>query len=623
MAKKQKETKEVKKVENKTEEVKQEIKIPENLKKTYDELKPKLDKFTEEANKKFEKYIMGITMLPPPHPSQLPPEMPAQPGQPAPPQRPKDAVDLLILVDDSEPSKISKMEMLDKLTVIMEEVAKGIDPRIQPKPLLLSELWQNCFDAKYDLLQLISMSAPIFDRGMLAAVKIAELHKTMVLKKFEKYIVAYVLAGSLVQGRATPQSDIDVYIVVDDTDVKKMTRFELKDKLRAIIIGMGIEAGAMTGIQNKINIQVYILTDFWESIKEANPVIFTFLRDGVPFYDRGIFMPWKQLLRMGKIKPSPEAIDTYMSSGEQGLERVRFKLKDIGMEEFFWSILTPSQAALMHYGVPPPAPKETADLLRTLFVTKEKFMKEEDVKVLEDVIKTRKDMEHGTKQYITGKEIDDLYNRCQNYLKVLKELFAKIQTKKDEESIMTLYDTVSTTLRDVLKYENIERVGEDELIHVFEEEIISTNKLPSKFLRNLHDLMKAKHDYVEHRLDKTDIDKVRKSSSELLRVLIEYLQRKRSEDIKKVRIRVKIGERYGEIVILGNQAFINEDLDKPRPMKKAALEKDGSFGTLMDATPEELEQALANTEIPKSFAIKPKTYESVEKIFGKDVEILA
>ena len=31
-----------------------------------------------------------------------------------------------------------------------------------------------------------------------------------------------------------------------------MTRVELKDKLRAIIIGMGLEAGEMTGIRNKL-----------------------------------------------------------------------------------------------------------------------------------------------------------------------------------------------------------------------------------------------------------------------------------------------------------------------------------------------------------------------------------
>src|SRR3989344_1279262 len=113
---------------------------------------------------------------------------------------------------------------------------------------------------------------------MLAAIKIAEIHKTMVLKKFEKYIVSYVLAGSLVQGKATASSDIDVWIVIDDTDVKKMTRAELKDKLRAIIISMGVEAGDITGIKNKLNIQVYILTDFWDSLKEANPIIFTLLR---------------------------------------------------------------------------------------------------------------------------------------------------------------------------------------------------------------------------------------------------------------------------------------------------------------------------------------------------------
>ena len=266
-----------------------------------------------------------------------------------------------MLVDDSDSKKMSKLELKDKLVAIMGNIATEVDKNLVPQVVILSELWQNCYDGKYDSLQMIALSAPFFDRGMLAAIKIAEVHKTMVLKKFEKYIVSYVLAGSLVQGRATPTSDIDVWIVIDDTDVKKMTRAELKDKLRAIIIGMGIEAGELTGIRNKINIQVYILTDFWDSLREANPIIFTLLRDGVPFYDRGIFMAWKQLLRMGKIKPSAEAIDMFMGSGEQMLQRVGLKLKDIGMEDIYYAILTPSQAALMLYGIAPPTPKETIE----------------------------------------------------------------------------------------------------------------------------------------------------------------------------------------------------------------------------------------------------------------------
>ena len=39
--------------------------------------------------------------------------------------------------------------------------------------------------------------------------------------------------------------------------------------------------------ENILNVQVYLLTEFWEKVKDAEPVIFTFIRDGVPLYDRG------------------------------------------------------------------------------------------------------------------------------------------------------------------------------------------------------------------------------------------------------------------------------------------------------------------------------------------------
>ncbi|MBU0472058.1 MAG: nucleotidyltransferase domain-containing protein, partial [Nanoarchaeota archaeon] len=239
--------------------------IPDETKKKLEAIKSKLEKLKENILGKFEDYVMGIALLPPSKEEDN-----------------KEKINVLVLVDDSDSTKMPKEELKEKLSSIITKMAGEIDKNLAPEVVILTELWQSCYDAKYDLLQMIAMAAPVYDKGMLAAIKIAEVHKTMVLKKFEKYIVSYVLAGSLVQGRATPQSDIDVFIVIDDTDVKKMTRAELKDKLRAIIIGMGLDAGKMTGIENKLNIQVYILTDFWDNIKEANPIIFTFLRDGVP-----------------------------------------------------------------------------------------------------------------------------------------------------------------------------------------------------------------------------------------------------------------------------------------------------------------------------------------------------
>ncbi len=587
-----------------------EKKLPKDVQEKLKKIKEKLDDFQKQIVKKFDKYIMGVSLLPPPKPQQ---------GE----QPDKNRIHILVLVDDSDSQKMSKLELKQKLTVIIQKIAEDIDKNIVPQTVILSELWQSCYDAKYDLLQLIAMGAPIYDLGMLAAIKIAEIHKTMVLKKFEKYIVSYVLAGSLVQGRATKTSDIDVFVVIDDTDVKRMTRAELKDKLRAIIIGMGIEAGEMTGIKNKINIQVYILTDFWDSIKEANPIIFTFLRDGVPFYDRGIFMPWKQLLRMGKVKPSMEAIEMYMSSGEQMLQRVGAKLKDVAVEDMFYALLTPSQAALMLYGVPPPTPKETPDLMRDIFVKKEKLLEDKFVTTLEKVIKIRKDVEHGVKKEVSGKEVDELLDASDKYLKRVKKLFAQIEKMKEEESMLNVYDTIVTVIRDILKMENIEKVKADDVVNIFEKELVHAGKIPEKFLRMLRQIEKAKKDYEAGKLTKSEVETVKKNSSQIIKFLVEYIQRKRGREIERAKIRVKHGERYGEILLLEDTAFIVHDIDhEEKELSKALVKPDGSLGIIQKSSMEELEKHLAKYQIPPKSFIKEPIFEDLKRVFGKDVEVL-
>ncbi|MCX8147351.1 MAG: nucleotidyltransferase domain-containing protein [Candidatus Woesearchaeota archaeon] len=611
---KDKEAKEKQESAEKEEQLPEDLekKLPKEVKEKLKKIKEKLDEFNKQVLKKFDKYIMGIALLPPQKPSE---------GEQV--EIDKNKINVLVLVDDSDSQKMSKVELKQKLDAIINKIAEDIDKNIAPQTIILSELWQSCYDGKYEILQTIAVSAPIYDTGMLAAIKIAEVHKTMVLKKFEKYIVSYVLAGSLVQGRATKESDIDVFVVIDDTDVKRMTRAELKDKLRAIIIGMGIEAGELTGIKNKLNIQVYILTDFWDSIKEANPIIFTFLRDGVPFYDRGIFMPWKQLLKMGKIKPSMEAIEMYMSSGEQMLQRVSFKMKDIAMEDIYYALLTPSQAAIMLYGLPPPTPKETPDIMREVFVRKEKLLEENFVQILEKVIKIRKDVEHGTKKDVTGKEIDELLEDSEKYLKRIKKLFTQIEKMKEEENMVSIYDTITTIVRDILRMEGIEKAKSQEILELFETEMVHKGKIPDKFLRILHLIEKAKADYDAGKLTKSEVENVKKHASQLIKFLVEYMQRKRGREIERAKIRVKHGNRYGEVILLENEAFIIHDIDKEeKEISKAKLNPDGSLGTITESSLEEFENALAKVEIPPKVFIKEKVFEDLKRIFGKDVEVL-
>ncbi|MBI2108484.1 nucleotidyltransferase domain-containing protein [Candidatus Woesearchaeota archaeon] len=608
-------------------------KLPPDVQEKLKAIKSKLEKFQKKVMEKFDKYIVGIALLPPPKPAQMPqqlmPQAPSMPqiqmppgSQPAPADE-KDKIHVLILVDDSDSQKMPKQELKDKLTTIINSMALEIDKNFVTQTVILSELWQNCYDGKYDLLQLIAMSASVFDKGMLQAIRIAEIHKTMVLKKFEKYIVSYVLAGSLVQGRATPTSDIDVWIVIDDTDVKKMTRVELKDKLRAIIIGMGIEAGELTGVRNKINIQVYILTDFWDSLREANPVIFTLLRDGVPFYDRGIFMPWKQLLKMGKIKPSAEAIDLFMGSGEQVLRRVKLKLNEIGMEDTYYATLTPSQAALMHYGIPPPAPKETAEVMREVFVKKEKMLEEKFIRILETNIQIRKAIEHGDKKELTGREIDQLMDDADKYLKRIKRLFTQIERIREDRDMVSIYDTVSAIARDALRAEGIEKVSNEDLLKMFEHKLVSEGKVPTRQFKTFEGIIRAKKDYDEHKLSKIEMEHIFRDSGNLIKSLVEYVQRKRGAELERAKIRVKYGSKYGEVMLLDTHAFVVHDIDaKDKEISKARVKPNGSLEALEKSSHEEMEKHIASVHIPQRAFIKEPIFEELKKIFGPDVEVL-
>jgi uncharacterized protein (UPF0332 family)/predicted nucleotidyltransferase len=595
-------------------------KLSPEMEKKLKALKTKLDKFKAKVLDKFGDYIVGITVLPPQKDPKVDPKDPKAKENA---KKEEDKIHTLVVVDDTDSKKMSKDELHNKFSTIIGKMAQDIDKNLEAKSVLLTDIWQNCYDGKYDINQLISIGAPIHDTGMLAAIKIAHIHKTMVMKKFEKYVLSYVLAGSLTQGRATPESDIDVWIVIDDTDVKKMTRIELKDKLRSIIISMGMEAGEITGIKNKINIQVYILTDFWDSLKEANPIIFTLLRDGVPFYDRGIFMPWKQLLRMGRIKPSREAIDLFMSTGTQSIKRAKHKLREMGMEDCYYAILTPSQAAIMLYGLPPPTPRETPEVLESVFVKKEKILEQEYVDILKANVDLRKKLEHGSQKELSGKELDKYITNAEKFLKRIQKLFTQIEQRHNEKSVVLIYDEIMTMIRDALRLEGVEKAKESEMVKLFENELITTGKIGARHLREVKDIVEAKGKFDKKELDKTAIEQVRKTSGPLIRALIEFIQRKRGKELERAKIRVKHGKKFGEVILLDTHAFVIEDIDaKPQVIQKAKLDDEGSLGPLDKCTLEEFEKALVSAKFPKKVFIKDSIFEDLKNIFGRHVEVL-
>lgn len=526
--------------------------------KKMEEMKRNLEKFKKEATKKF-KFIEAIGLIPQQVNKKIEEEYEI---------REEDAKRNLVHVLAIIPEE--KFKEIQKIKLELIKIGKQIDDKIWVHLITPVDMWNLCLDSKFDIGEALAMSYPILDKGILGGIRVAQIHKSLVLKKFEKYVTSYVVAGSLVRGEAKPTSDVDVFIVIDDTDVKRMPRLELKEKLRSIIFQYIQEATALAGVKNILSPQVYLLTEFWEAVKDAHPVMFTFIRDGIPLYDRGAFLPWKQLLRMGKIKPSPEALDMFMSSGDRLEENINRRLLDIVMMDIFWGILTPTQGLLMLYGLAPPTHKETVQIFEDTFVKKEKLIEQKYADILREVvIKYFKGYEHGKVKKVSGEEIDNLFKNALDYTKRLKQLRKQIETRVQENSIKKVYENTFEMVGAI-----INKKQEKEILVEFEKKMIKTGKFPRKFLESLEFISRVKKEILEEKKKKNKekkkvdlmsgkeinkVDQARKLSNEIINSLIEHNQRCEMLSLDRTRFLINTENRQAEIFFLKDTFIVEKD----------------------------------------------------------------
>ncbi|MCH8945697.1 MAG: nucleotidyltransferase domain-containing protein [Nanoarchaeota archaeon] len=504
-------------------------------------------------------------------------------------------------------------EKFKEIPKIKAEIVKEIDSKKQNVWVHIKtpvDIWGICLDSKFDLMGAISMSYPLYDKGILGALRVTEIHKSLVLRKFEKYVVSYVLGGSLVRGEAIKTSDVDVFIIINDTDVRRMSRLELKERLRGIIHQYIAEATALAGVKkNILNVQVYLLTDFWESVKDAHPVMFTFIRDGIPIYDRGTFMPWKALLKMGKLKPSPEAIDLFMSMGDKTIKRAKTALLDILVHDLYWGVITPSQALLMLYGLPPPTPRQTVKEMEKTFVNKEKMLEKKYLNILDRIVGLFKDYEHEKLKEIKGAEIDGLMKDTEAYLKRLKELRVQIEKRSQEKTIEEIYKDVFNLLERILG-----KRTQNKMVEEFEKKLIKTGKLSGQSLRILNDVIDARLKFKKGKLNSHKVNEARKNATILISDLIEYSQREDLASAEKSRIRLKYrengNEKFSDLIIGNKVAFLITGKNIQKITDK-----------IESSNVQELSQEVESQKSKNSLNLNPRVFRLIREKIG-DFEIL-
>ncbi|MCK4650164.1 nucleotidyltransferase domain-containing protein [Candidatus Pacearchaeota archaeon] len=524
----------------------------------------------------------------------------------------RELIHILTIVPESQYKKIGQI----KLDAI--QIAKQINDKFWIHVITPIDFWNLGLDSKFEIMEALAMSYPIYDKGFLGSIRVAQIHKSLVLKKFEKYVTSYVIGGSLTRGETIKTSDIDVFIVIDDTDVKRMSRMELKEKLRGIIYSYIQEAEAISGVKNKLSPQIYLMTEFWEAVKDAHPVMFSFIRDGIPLYDRGAFLPWKSLLRMGKIKPSPEAIDMFMSSGDKIKEIINKKLFDIATFDLFWGVSTPTQGLLMLYGQAPGNVYDTVKAFKETFVNKEKLVEKKYADILENIaIKHFKAMEHGKIKPgdIKGEQVDKLTKDAQDYIARLKELREQIEKRIQEKSIEQIYSDVFGMIGSLLK-----KKSEATILKEFDNQMIKEGKFPPRFLTNLKLIAKTKRDITKTKSEtkntkkkkdnltfkqSRNVDLARKYAAEITTALIEYTQRHELSYLEKSRFRIKAHDMQAEIFFLKDTFIVqNQQIQK--------ISKD----KLVKATPKELQEQIT-AQKDKETKIDYKSLAILNKVFGE------
>ena len=560
----------------------------------FNKIKTKLDKFKKEMLKKFP-FIISLGILP----------MNASP---------------LFEEDEGIPKEEAAKKPLHIIMVIPEEQYKNLS-KIKPEVIKIAQqsgenlwvhvktaevdVWNYGLDSKFEFIDAIAASFPLHDNGFLGSLRVANIHKSLVLNWLNvgrvRYVASYVIAGSLVRGTADKTSDVDTFIVIDDTDVKRLSRVELIEKLRGkIVYDFVKEASALAGVKNILNVQVYLLTDFWQSVKDAHPVMFTFIRDGVPMYDRGTFIPWKRLLQMGKIKPSPEAIDLYMKEGDRTDEIINRRLLD-AMIDVYYGVLTPTQAMMMLAGNPPPVPKTVVEEVRKVLVEKEKVMTMKDLKILEKAVGMFKDYEHGKLKNVKGAEIDELLKESREYVKKMKEVRVNLEKKMQEHQAEKIDEAVFNLMKKI--FGSRSREG---LIEELDKEMVRKGKISERMLSVARDLLKLKQKVKSKKLTQSEMHRYSRDASELIDDLTEYSQRKELVSIERGIMQISVGEVKVEIVATDSGIFaVSREWIKKISEKK-----------LIDSDKKEFEEALKKTKDRLKFTMSSEVMDILRKELG-------
>jgi Nucleotidyltransferase domain. len=238
--------------------------------------------------------------------------------------------------------------------------------------------------------------------------------------------------GSVPKGEHGYDSDIDTLVILDDTKLERDVPKDAKKKIQKKVTNLAKET------DERITIQYFpFLTEFWDSLRQGEPIAVEAIRNGEAIYDTGIFMPAKRLLERGKIKSSRESVKKRLKTAAAGYKKAENNMKSSIPHKLEQVMANAGQAPIMLTGRNPPPKEKVPDVLNEMFVEKDMLEQEfvENARELHDFgNKGEKESDN-----VTGQEVEEHLEMADDFVRRMHELVSQLGTRRKVKGVYDDY----------------------------------------------------------------------------------------------------------------------------------------------------------------------------------------
>ncbi|MBS3166580.1 nucleotidyltransferase domain-containing protein [Candidatus Woesearchaeota archaeon] len=292
------------------------------------------------------------------------------------------------------------------------------------------------------------------------------------LIKLRPIVKAIWVYGSAVEKQNVRGSDIDILILLDDTQKSLSSSFIEKLKLYTELIQQEY---------NKKGIKLHFqppktLTHWWDLIRNGEPWVITSIRNSLIIFDESGYLKLiKDLLKKGKIYSIEERSEKLIEQAEKDVDLAGdIFLREI-CHEILMAMTESAQIVLSYYGKYPPFPKNVLQELKKVFKENE-IINKIAIDNYEEIYMVSKKIEFEQLLRLEGKEIDKYHEKAKDFIKIMEEILIHLQNKKDKKNFEKLYKAILQVCERLIKKEHKIIPKQDlKKISILKKEISSKN----------------------------------------------------------------------------------------------------------------------------------------------------